>query len=346
MATGHGLDLRDVSHALEAWARHHFPDRGALRVAALDRASAGWTNEILLVRLDWDGGSERLVFRVPAELASFPDVDPVREAHVHDLLRAHGVPAPAVVAVERDVEWLGTPFLVLAHAAGRAPGDAPGLDPWLTRMTEGEQRAVQDTYLAHLARAHHVETSGWEHAHELRAGLGAELRYWAEYLEWATDGDPPSMLVDALDWCGTSMPKPEPPHSLLWGDARLGNVLFDDTRAVDAMLDWECASIGPAEMDYAWYLALDALTTKAVGAAVPGFLAGDALRAACERALGRAFIGLQWHEIFALVRSTAVSDRQARLAAQAGTSYPGSFGNDTPMLQYVHRRIARYTPDG
>src|SRR5262249_43379358 len=96
MATGEGRDLRELSQALESWTRQHFPDRDGLGIRELERASAGWTNEILLADVEWTGGDERLVFRVPAETASFPDTDPVREGHVHDALRAHGVPAPEV----------------------------------------------------------------------------------------------------------------------------------------------------------------------------------------------------------------------------------------------------------
>ena len=34
----------------------------------------------------------------------------------------------------------------------------------------------------------------------------------------------------------------------MWGDARIGNVLYDDFRPV-AVLDWEMATLGPREMD-------------------------------------------------------------------------------------------------
>ena len=51
---------------------------------------------------------------------------------------------------------------------------------------------------------------------------------------------------------------------------------------------------------------------------VPGFLARAEIIARYEAALGRAVVDLEWHEIFAFVRSTAINDRQARLAAASG----------------------------
>ena len=44
---------------------------------------------------------------------------------------------------------------------------------------------------------------------------------------------------------------------LLWGDARMGNIMFDDSHAVAAMLDWEVASIGPAGIDVGYWLMMD-----------------------------------------------------------------------------------------
>ena len=61
--------------------------------------------------------------------------------------------------------------------------------------------------------------------------------------------------------CAQTRPATEPPASLCWGDARIGNMLFHDDRSVASVLDWEMATIGPAEMDLAWYLASTSSTT-------------------------------------------------------------------------------------
>ena len=52
---------------------------------------------------------------------------------------------------------------------------------------------------------------------------------------------------------------------------------------------------------------------------------------------------LPWHEIFALVRSTAINDRQARLAAESGVSYPGVAGDENPVLGLIATRIEAVT---
>ena len=48
-------------------------------------------------------------------------------------------------------------------------------------------------------------------------------------------------------------PKNQPP-GLVWGDARLGNMMFDDNFEVVAVMDWEQPSLGGALHDLAWWL--------------------------------------------------------------------------------------------
>jgi aminoglycoside phosphotransferase (APT) family kinase protein len=342
MTTGHQRDDHAIASGLATWMEHRYPDRTIGRIE-LRRPAAGWSNETVLVSAQVSGRPERFVVRLPPLIASYPEHDLHAQAQVQRLLAPTPVPVPAVIAVEDDPAFLGAPFLVMQHVDGRAPGDAPGIDPWITEASLAEQRSMHEAFVALLADLHGVEWNGSPVTSHLRRGLTAELAYWSAYLDWASDGDPPRVLTDALEWCTKTSPGDEAvPASLLWGDARLGNVLYDEYRRVVAVLDWELASIGPAEMDVAWYLVLDELTTKAVGTSVPGFLARDALLQAYQARLGRALEQLPWHEVFALVRSIAINDKQARLAAAAGVAYPGVAGDDNPMLRSLTRRIDRY----
>ena len=65
-----------------------------------------------------------------------------------------------------------------------------------------------------------------------------------------------------------------------------------------------------------------------------------------EAVLGRPVVDLGWHEVFALVRSVAINDRQARLAADVGAEYPGVAGDANPVLAVLAERIERHTADG
>jgi aminoglycoside phosphotransferase (APT) family kinase protein len=46
------------------------------------------------------------------------------------------------------------------------------------------------------------------------------------------------------------------PPGLVWGDSRLGNIMFDENFDVAAVMDWEQPSLGGALHDLAWRLVL------------------------------------------------------------------------------------------
>jgi aminoglycoside phosphotransferase (APT) family kinase protein len=148
--------------------------------------------------------------------------------------------------------------------------------------------------------------------------LAGAVEDWARYLEWAGEGSAPEVFEEGLEWCRRHLPAPEPPASLLWGDVQLGNVLVDDDMHISAVLDFEMASIGPAEVDVAWFLVLHDMAVDRCGTDLPGFPTRPATIAAYEAKLGRALADLRWYEAFAALRSGAILVRAARLLARLG----------------------------
>jgi len=121
-----------------------------------------------------------------------------------------------------------------------------------------------------------------------------------------------------VTWCRTRLPEPEPPASLLWGDVQLGNVLVANDMTIAAVLDFEMASVGPAELDLAWFLVLHRMTVDRCGGDLPGFPDHATTVDAYEARLGRPLADLRWFEVFAALRSGAIMVRAARLLARLG----------------------------
>ena len=344
MATGSVRDEAQIAAGFASWLTSELPDHRNARVERVERPSAGWSNETVLLTCRSDGAEadERLVLRMPSVVPSYPDDALAAQAAVHATLRAAGVPVPAWSRSSSTMRgwaprsWCWNSSRVTFPA--KRPGSTPGSSK---RPRIGSARSRR----ASSARSHSCTRSPWQSSPVdglLRRGLAAEVDYWIRYADWASEGRPPAALVAALEWCRTTMPADEPAAALLWGDARLGNVMYGSDYRVVSLLDWELATLGPPEMDLAWYLALDELTTKATRSEVPGFHPREQFVARYELQLGRPVVDLAWHEVFALVRSVAVNDKQARLAAAAGVPYPGVFGDENPMLGYVGRRIERF----
>src|SRR3546814_17109789 len=73
------------------------------------------------------------------------------------------------------------------------------------------------------------------------------------------------LYVDAaLDYILQNKPA-QAPVNVLWGDATPSNVMFDDEGKVKALIDWELATLGPAELDLAWWLYFDDLFSRRFG---------------------------------------------------------------------------------
>jgi aminoglycoside phosphotransferase (APT) family kinase protein len=344
MAIAHRDDAV-LAERLAAWAHALDPARGTARTSQLLRPSAGYSNETLLATVAWPDGADDVVIRLPPLVASFPANTLRAEASVLHALASAGLPVPRPLAVELDGRWLGAPFLVMTRVTGRPVGSAPSLDPWVIEASVERQRSVQGQFLVTIAAVHRLDWSAAGLTTHVRGGpdaLAAEVDWWTGYIDWAADGAPAARLAAQARWCRDHTPRSEPPPSLCWGDARLGNAMYDDDGVLVAFLDWELASIGPAEMDLAWYLALEELTALYARSSVPGFLArGDAI-ALYETHLGRRVVDFEWHEIFALVRSIAINDRQARIAAAAGVEYPGVAGDGNPVLGWVDQKIEQF----
>ncbi len=319
-------------------------------MVGVSRPESGWSNETVVLTVECttaEIADPRLVVRIPPVHPVFPDHDPRVEASVLEALAAGPVPVPRVMGVGGE-EWLGAPFLAMSFVSGRPGPEVPAFDPWLSALPVDRQRRLHEAFVGSLARLHGFD---WEGAGlgALRGGdgqtsLSAEVDWWSAYVDWATDGDPPPRLVEAVAWCRATVPVPGPP-SLCWGDARLGNLLIDEDLGVTALLDWERASIGPPQMDLAWYLALEGVVERLTGKRVPGFLDRDELVASYEARCGRPVGDLVWHEIFALVRSVAISERLARLAVAGRSGYRGPVGDGNPVLVELGRHLEAAVAD-
>jgi len=316
-------ELDELRSGLERWMGR--------AVGEIERPDPGWSCETVIVE-------HELVVRLPPlGDGIFPAYDLAQQAAVQAAVGEAGVPVAQPVRYEPDEGYLGAPFVSMPFVDGPIPQPFTAGDPWLADLADdGARRAVWHSFLHALGGIHQVDADGLG----LRAGLTGELEWWERYLGWATDGSPPGALAEALAWCRSHRPTgDEPPASLLWGDVRLGNVVFDpDHLEPRAILDWDMASVGPAEMDLAWFLALEQVPVDLTGKRVPGF--GDRAEAIAftEHLLGRELQDLEWHEVFALVRASAVSTRIALLFERAGHDSMFKAGED-PSLQAALRRI-------
>jgi aminoglycoside phosphotransferase (APT) family kinase protein len=172
------------------------------------------------------------------------------------------VPVPEPLWSEPDPSVLGAPFFVMRRVAGTVPPDVPPYNcaGWLHDASPAQRRALQDSTIEVIARLHAAPEPTRHFSFLDRGPSGgtplrrhvAHTRKWYQ-LASAQGVHRSPLLEEAFGWLEGHWPSQESEPVLCWGDARVSNVLYQDFRPA-AVLDWEMAVLGPAEIDIAWLI--------------------------------------------------------------------------------------------
>jgi aminoglycoside phosphotransferase (APT) family kinase protein len=270
-------DLERDRERLCAWLAPRLPEASGIALHDLRAPEAsGFSNDTLLAELEVrQGGSarrERIVVRIqPTGYQVFPDYDLGLQFRTMERLARTDVPVPRVLWLEEeDRSVLGAPFYVMAHVEGRVPTDRPPYHAggWMTEIAPAERAAIWWGGIECMAKIHRLDPLAEGFGFLDRPELGdtpfrQQLAYYERYLTWAARGQPQPTVEDARDWLRANEP-PDERRVLLWGDARIGNIIFDGTRPA-AVLDWEMVTLGSPEEDLAWAIFLDRHHSEGLG---------------------------------------------------------------------------------
>jgi len=321
----------------------------------IERASTpgtggGWSNETLLLDLARLG---RVVVRLqPKGPSMFRTYDLAREYTILETLSALGRPkVPKPLAIDLHGEIAGRPLFVMSYVPGRVPSDdRPGFAEagWLFEASFEEQRTFHVGLLAAIAEIHAVD---WRPklAILVRAGatpLRAEIDWLRALHRWGAGSDRHPLIERGFAQLAHGLPPPSPP-CLLWGDARPANVVEAAFKPA-ALLDWELASIGPAELDIAWLLEMNRMRTVGSGVTpLPGFLPDDETVACYQRLSGRRLAELAWYRRYAALKMAVLMERHLRVAIARGALRPGHrLLGDNVALRRVEALLDAANPEG
>jgi aminoglycoside phosphotransferase (APT) family kinase protein len=284
--------------------------------------SNGMSSETIILTGRWEADGqaheEKWVARVAPTQEDVPVFTSYRMDHQFDVIRLVGeqtdVPVPQVRWLEPTGEVLGTPFFLMDYVSGVVPPDVMPYTfggNWFADSPAESQRALQDNTVDVLAKLHEIPDAETTFGF-LAAGadgnepnaLRRNLDWLKSWYEFAVGDIGRSPLVEqALEWLDANWPDDVAAKQpvLIWGDSRVGNVLYEDFKPV-AVLDWEMATLGPREMDAAWMVFAHMVFQELAGLAglpgLPDFMREDDVKATYAEKTGVQLGDLNWFYVY------------------------------------------------
>jgi aminoglycoside phosphotransferase (APT) family kinase protein len=326
----------EIVAALTTWFRSGQPRLRDAAVGDVVVPGGGASSDLFLVQVDSSSaGHRRVAVRMAPAYAVYPVVDLGAQFHVTLAAHTHSAaPVPRPLWYEADSSWIGAPFIVAEAAPGAVGGDIGG---WAAELTPSDQRKLWERSIEALATLHECDLD----AAGIRpftlptpgaTALDRALGYWRRYLEFVGDGDEFPLLAEAVDRLHTERPATTLPDALVWGDARLGNMLFVDGRP-SALLDFEFCHVGVREFDVAFFSIFDSILARHfLGTArLPGYLDHDRTLDHYEAVSGCRIGDRDYFTLMACTYSALATTRVLQGRAAAGYVDPSFVHLHGPM---------------
>ena len=324
-------DLQSLNDQLTAWISQQMPLAQELRLTNLEYPrGAGQSHETILFDASWrERGEPRTqgyVVRIkPTRHSVFPDDLFAEQYRVMRVMHEHGrVPIARPLWFEANSAIVGAPFFVMEKVIGRVAVSVPPYSSvgWVADATPAERRKLWENGVRQLAAIQTVPLSAVRflrgRTRGAEEGLEQEWDKYVRFIEWVECDRPWPILHMGLERLRSQWPAHQPP-GIVWGDARLGNLMYDENFDVVAVMDWEQPSLGGALHDLAWWL----FNSWTMHSGQPGrpYLAGMGSRED-TLALWRELTGIptddiEWYEDFTALKYSCLSIRTFKLRGMA-----------------------------
>jgi aminoglycoside phosphotransferase (APT) family kinase protein len=317
-----------LAHPLEprvaAYVAAKLPDASDVAVDALERISGGASRETYRFRLRYregDQAQERKLILRRDPPASLIDTERRVEFEAYRAFHGSAVPVPKMLWLEEEDDTLDHPFFIAEELSGFQAAPATlfsgAYDAVLPKVAERKW-----TILGEIARADPVALGldKWLETPAPDACWRRELEHWEHILD-TDEAEPQPITRATIRWLRANPPPPAQKLSVVHGDYRTGNFLYDETGEIRGVLDWEMAHLGDPLEDLAW--GFNPVWTFSRGMA-GGLLPQDEAIAVWERASGLKAdpVALHWWILFNCVKGQGIWVGSARAFIDGGNRDP------------------------
>jgi aminoglycoside phosphotransferase (APT) family kinase protein len=232
------------TRALDAWASAHV--EGFVGPSRAKKFNTGQSNPTYLIETP----AARYVLRrkPPGRLLKSAHMVE-REYRVMRALGGQGFPAPRMRGLCEDESVIGSVFFLMDFVEGRI-----FWDPALPELTREERAAVYDEQNATLVKLQKIDLAAAGLADYGKPGnyFQRQWQRWSEQYR-ASETAEVAEMDRLIDWLGANLPPDDGRVSLVHGDYRIDNMMFDpQAPRLVAVLDWELSTLGHPSADLAY----------------------------------------------------------------------------------------------
>ena len=317
-------------------------------VSGLERISGGASRETYRFELHWTegGGAHRrkmILRRDPP--ASLIDTERRVEFEAYRAFRGSAVPVPEMVWLEESSRPLDHPFFIAEEIAGHQASPqvlfSGAFDAVLAKVAQQKW-----TILGEIARAdpRALKLNRVMSAPPLDSCWRRELDHWEALID-KDAAQPLPITRAAIRWLRANPPPPAQKLSVVHGDFRTGNFLYDAGGEIRGVLDWEMAHLGDPLEDLGW--SLQPVWTFGRAGQAGGLCPPAEAIAIWERASGLTAdpAALHWWTLFNCVKGQGIWIGSAAAFTSGGNTapimiYPAWWlinSQDRAMLQVMGR---------
>jgi aminoglycoside phosphotransferase (APT) family kinase protein len=313
------------------------------------RIGDGHSNLTFLVT---DGVNQVVVRRPPPPPTPPGAHDMLREARLIGALGGSAVPVAKLLARAQAGEVIDVSFYVMSFAAGPVVTTMTP-EPLATPQT---RRQIGEALADTLAQLHGVD---WRAAGLADMGRpeGFNARHLRRMARLVADpeGNPPPHFAPIDAWLSANVP-PESGGTIVHNDFRIGNVVLaaEAPGRVEAVLDWELATIGDPLIDVGYFLAsvpekdTPMTPTQQLGVAMleEGYPSRKELADRYAERTGRDLSNLRWYTAFVLWKLAVLYEYGRRRAVRGiGDLYYADQGLVQSFLEAAHRTAGLEPPE-
>jgi len=303
-------DFDTLSASLRQWFSSRLPTATDIDLINFEYPTgSGQSHETILFDAAWTQDGVRqdrgLVVRIkPTTFTVFMDDMFVEQYRIMQVMRESGrVGIAELLWLEEDPAILGSPFFVMEKLDGRVPVSIPSYmeTGWVVDATVEDRARMWRNGVCQLAAIQSIPVTAAPFLARPEEGdpFMQEWTRWSRYLDVLEQREPAPFHREVHRRLERAFPANRM-EGIVWGDARLGNMMFGEDMEVLAVMDWEQPGLGGALHDLGWWMFNDRLKIIARGGdLLEGYGSRDDTIALWASETGRPVDDVDWYEAFA-----------------------------------------------